>query len=147
MKMKFCVVGATRGTGLLIAQQLLQAGSSVRVLARNPDKARRLLGNRVDVCHGDVTDAGSVHDAMTGELGRYFLPSLRRVGSMDAACSRQPTHDPQCDLPGTAEPGRCSPFDRFPGTHCSPIGYRRGPVVGDDSFSRSDETRSAAEPD
>ena len=57
MKMEFCVVGATRGTGLLIAQQLLQSGSEVRVLARNPDKARRPPRYRVDVCHGDVTDA------------------------------------------------------------------------------------------
>jgi uncharacterized protein YbjT (DUF2867 family) len=54
MKTPFCIVGATRGTGLLIAQQLLEGGSNVRIIARDPDKASRLLGNRVDVRQGDV---------------------------------------------------------------------------------------------
>ena len=82
MKMKFCIIGATRGTGLLIAQQLLQAGSSVRVLARNPDRARHLFGSRVDVCHGDVTDASSVHHAITGELGAIFF-TVAATGGID----------------------------------------------------------------
>jgi NAD(P)-dependent dehydrogenase (short-subunit alcohol dehydrogenase family) len=37
MKTQFCIVGATRGTGLLITQRLLQAGASVRVVARDPE--------------------------------------------------------------------------------------------------------------
>jgi uncharacterized protein YbjT (DUF2867 family) len=49
MKATFCIIGATRGTGLLIAQQLLQRGSDVRVVVRDPGKASRLLGNRADV--------------------------------------------------------------------------------------------------
>ncbi len=90
MKMEFCVVGATRGTGLLIAQQLLQSGSGVRVLARNPDKARRLLGDRVDVCHGDVTDAGSVHDAMTKGLRAIFF-TVSATGGIDGRGLFAPT--------------------------------------------------------
>jgi NAD(P)-dependent dehydrogenase (short-subunit alcohol dehydrogenase family) len=46
MASTFCVVGATRGTGLQIASQLLQRGKHVRVVARDPEKARRLLGDR-----------------------------------------------------------------------------------------------------
>ena len=34
MKARFCIIGATRGTGLLIAQQLLQGGSNVTVVVR-----------------------------------------------------------------------------------------------------------------
>jgi NAD(P)-dependent dehydrogenase (short-subunit alcohol dehydrogenase family) len=74
MKMQFCIVGATRGTGLLIAQRLLQAGSSVRVLARNPERAGRLLlGKRADIRHGDVTDPRSVRDAIAEDFRAIFF--------------------------------------------------------------------------
>jgi len=35
MKAAFCIIGATRGTGLLITQQLLQRGSNVTVVVRS----------------------------------------------------------------------------------------------------------------
>jgi uncharacterized protein YbjT (DUF2867 family) len=82
MKTQFCIVGATHGTGLLITQQLLQSGAMVRVLARNPDKARQLLGNRVDVCHGDVTDACSVCDAIAEEQTAIFF-TVAATGGID----------------------------------------------------------------
>jgi len=50
-------IGATHGNGLLIAQQLLQGGSSARVIARDPDKAIRLLGNRVNVAATSISAA------------------------------------------------------------------------------------------
>jgi nucleoside-diphosphate-sugar epimerase len=82
MKTQFCIIGATHGTGLLIARQLLQCGSTVRVLARNPDKARQLLGNRAHVCHGDVTDARSVRDAITEEQRAIFF-TVAATGGID----------------------------------------------------------------
>jgi len=83
MKTQFCVVGATRGTGLLITQQLLQAGSSVRVLARNPQKARRLLGEQACIIrHGDVTDARSVRDAIAEECRAIFF-AVAATGGID----------------------------------------------------------------
>ncbi len=82
MKAQFCIVGGTRGTGLLITQQLQQAGLSVLVLARNLDKARRLLGKRADVCHVDVTDARSVCNAITGEHRAIFF-TVAATGGID----------------------------------------------------------------
>jgi len=82
METQFCIVGATHGTGLLIAQQLLQGGSSVRIVARDPDKARRLLGNRVDISHGDVTDARSVRDALTEDYRAIFF-TVAATGGID----------------------------------------------------------------
>jgi nucleoside-diphosphate-sugar epimerase len=82
MKTEFCIFGATRGTGLLIAQQLLEGGSSVRVLARDPDKARGILGNRVEVCHGDVTDPRSVRDAINKEHRAIFF-TVAATGGVD----------------------------------------------------------------
>jgi uncharacterized protein YbjT (DUF2867 family) len=49
------VIGATRGTGYLIAQRLLDEGSRVRVLARNGARAQKRFGGRAEVVEGDVT--------------------------------------------------------------------------------------------
>ena len=91
MKTQFCIIGATRGTGLLITQQLLEGGSSVRVVARDPDKASRLLGGRADVRQGDVTDARSIRDTLTkrGLHGDIFHCLLLQVESTGAVCSDQ----------------------------------------------------------
>ncbi|MBV8967487.1 MAG: NAD(P)H-binding protein [Verrucomicrobia bacterium] len=82
MKPQFCIIGATHGTGLLIAQQLLQGGSSARVIARDPDKAIRLLGNRADVRQGDVTDARSMREALT-ENYRVIFFNVAVTGGVD----------------------------------------------------------------
>jgi NAD(P)-dependent dehydrogenase (short-subunit alcohol dehydrogenase family) len=57
MQTKECVlvIGATRGTGYLIARRLLDEGTRVRVLARNGARARELFEGRADVVEGDVT--------------------------------------------------------------------------------------------
>jgi uncharacterized protein YbjT (DUF2867 family) len=54
----------------------------VRVLVRNPDKARQLLGNRADVCPGDVTDARSVCAAISAELTAIFF-TVAATGGID----------------------------------------------------------------
>jgi uncharacterized protein YbjT (DUF2867 family) len=82
MKTAFCIVGATHGTGLLIAQQLLERESSLRVVARDPDKARRLLGSRADVRAGDVTDARSIRDAM-GDVNKAIFFTVSATGGID----------------------------------------------------------------
>jgi uncharacterized protein YbjT (DUF2867 family) len=82
MKTAFCIVGATRGTGLLIAQQLLARESNLLVVARDPDKARRLLGSRPDVRAGDVTDARSIRDAIGGVYQAIFF-TVSATGGID----------------------------------------------------------------
>jgi uncharacterized protein YbjT (DUF2867 family) len=82
MKPKFCIVGATSGTGLSVARQLLQTGSSLRVLARYPDKARRLLGSRADIRQGDVTDARSLRVALAADDQAIFF-TVAATGGMD----------------------------------------------------------------
>jgi uncharacterized protein YbjT (DUF2867 family) len=82
MKTTFCIVGATRGTGLLIAQQLLEGDSHVRVVARDPGKANRLLGGRADVRAGDVTDARSIRDALS-EVCKAIFFTVSATGGID----------------------------------------------------------------
>lgn len=69
----FCVVGATRGTGLQIARQLLQRGSRVRVVARDPSKARQLFGEPVQVQAGDVTLPGSLRKSLDAQCRAIFF--------------------------------------------------------------------------
>lgn len=49
------VIGATRGTGFEVARTLLAAGRPVAAVARDPDKARQMLGPAVQALRGDVT--------------------------------------------------------------------------------------------
>lgn len=58
------VIGATRGTGLLIAQRLTQAGVAVRALARDPARATDALGPSVEVVAGDITRPESIPPAI-----------------------------------------------------------------------------------
>ncbi len=60
------VIGATQGTGLQIVQHLLRDGYAVRVLARNPARAKAVLSSEVEIVRGDVTQAKTLAAAMTG---------------------------------------------------------------------------------
>jgi uncharacterized protein YbjT (DUF2867 family) len=80
MPSTFCVVGATRGTGLQIAVQLLQRGSQVRAVARDGAKARQLLGDRAQVVEGDVTVPRSLGAALNAECRAIFYAVDITVG-------------------------------------------------------------------
>ena len=69
----FCIVGTTRGTGLQIASQLLQRGKPVRVVARDPETARRLVGDRAQVLRADVTVPSSLRTALDADCQAIFF--------------------------------------------------------------------------
>ena len=73
MASTFCVVGATRGTGLQIASQLLPRGKHVRVVAGDPEKARRLVGDRAQVFGADVTVPSSLRTALDADCRAIFF--------------------------------------------------------------------------
>jgi len=57
------------GTGLLgapVARRLQADGFAVRLLARDPDRARGMFGDGFEVVPGDVTDARSLEKALAG---------------------------------------------------------------------------------
>lgn len=60
------VIGATQGTGRLVADRLLREGTPVRVLARSPDKARGIFGERAEVVRGDLTKPETLAPAIRG---------------------------------------------------------------------------------
>lgn len=71
------VTGATGTIGSHLVPSLLGQGAQVRVLVRDPDKARAAFGDRVDIVAGDLLDTSSVSVALKG-VGSVFLnsPSL-----------------------------------------------------------------------
>jgi dihydroflavonol-4-reductase len=60
------VTGATGKVGNAVARALHARGDRVRVLARDPERAREVLPDDVEIVRGDVTDAGSVRAAVDG---------------------------------------------------------------------------------
>lgn len=70
-----CVVfGATGYLGGRLVPALLTAGHQVRVLARTPGKLAEVpWRDRVEIVEGDVTDSGSVRDAVAGQDVVYYL--------------------------------------------------------------------------
>lgn len=59
------VIGATQGTGKHVVHRLLRDGWPVRVLARDPARARA-FGDAVEVVQGDLTKADTLLPALRG---------------------------------------------------------------------------------
>ncbi|CAM5739216.1 NAD(P)-dependent oxidoreductase [Streptomyces badius] len=82
------VTGATGYIGGRLVPALLDSGYRVRALARTPQKLRDYpWADRVEVVRGDVTDAGSLAEAMRGVDVAYYLVHALGTGSS----SRRPT--------------------------------------------------------
>ncbi len=70
--MRVLLTGASGFVGSYTVPALLDRGHDVRVLVRNPDKARDVLGRRnvdlsvLDVVTGDMVDAATVEEAAAG---------------------------------------------------------------------------------
>ncbi len=63
---KVLVAGATGQTGQLIVGELLANGYEVRALVRDVTKARKVLGDQVELVQGDVKDPGTLTAAFVG---------------------------------------------------------------------------------
>lgn len=74
------VTGATGYIGGRLVPELLDAGHRVRCLARTPGKLRDYpWAGRTEVVKGDVTDAGSLADALQGiDVAYYLVHALGR---------------------------------------------------------------------
>jgi uncharacterized protein YbjT (DUF2867 family) len=69
----FVVTGATGNTGSIVAGKLLEAGKSVRLLVRNPDKVQDLARRGAEVVRGDLWDEGTLSRALGGAEGLYLM--------------------------------------------------------------------------
>ena len=69
----FFVSGITGHVGGATARKLLEAGHTVRALARDPQKAAAWAQKGVDVRHGDFNDPAAVAAALEGVAGAYLM--------------------------------------------------------------------------
>ncbi len=71
------IVGGTRGTGLLIARLLHRQGAGIRVLARDPARARTALGPDIEVVQGDLTKVDTLRPLVAGVRDIIFTAGCR----------------------------------------------------------------------
>lgn len=60
------IVGATGNTGGQVAKALLDKGADLRVIARDPKKAKDKLGAGIEAVEGDLSDPASLEKAFAG---------------------------------------------------------------------------------
>lgn len=70
------VTGATGFIGGRLVGALLKAGEPVRALVRDPDRARRLLDPRVELCTGDLTQPATLAAAVSGCARVYHAAAV-----------------------------------------------------------------------
>ena len=69
------VTGATGTTGSVVLKELLDRGAPVRALTHSPEKADELRALGADVAIGDLSDPGSLDDAVRGVERMYLVQS------------------------------------------------------------------------
>ena len=84
MKETTLVTGATGIVGAHLVRALLDDGHPVRVLVRPGSDRRNLSGLAVEVCEGNVLDAGSVQAAATGCDWVFHAAAVFSYAGMDA---------------------------------------------------------------
>lgn len=80
------LTGATGYVGGRLAPRLLEAGHTLRCLARDPERLRgRAWLDRVELAEGDALDTASLEAAMQGISTAYYLIHGLKGGKVDAA--------------------------------------------------------------
>ena len=69
---RILVIGGTGMLGKPVAQQLKADGFNIRLLARNPEKAQKLLGDGYEIIKGDVDNPESLRVALAGVDGVHI---------------------------------------------------------------------------
>jgi uncharacterized protein YbjT (DUF2867 family) len=63
---KVLVLGGTGMLGAPVVRQMLASGMRARLLARDPEKARAMFGDSVEIMPGDAADSNCVAEALSG---------------------------------------------------------------------------------
>jgi uncharacterized protein YbjT (DUF2867 family) len=86
---KILILGGTGLLGVPVARRLQADGFAVRLLARDPDKARALFDDSFEVVAGDVTDVASLEKALADCDGVHIsiagpaeLPAAQNVAAL-----------------------------------------------------------------
>ena len=72
MRERILVIGGTGMLGGFVARQLAEAGFQVRVMVRDLENAKGQFGEGFELFAGDVTDLGSLEEALDGCYGAHI---------------------------------------------------------------------------
>ncbi len=61
---KIIIYGGTGHYGRMVVEKLIQKGKQVKVVSRNETKARKILGEKVEIFQGDVTDDKTIIESL-----------------------------------------------------------------------------------
>ena len=86
------ITGGTGFIGRFVVRNLLERGTTVRLLCRNEFKARRLFGERVEITPGDLLDPASCQRACRGVGAAIHLGGLYRFGRRHRAAMEAANH-------------------------------------------------------
>jgi len=105
--MRALVTGATGFVGFHVAHCLRERGHTLRVLARRPERARALLGERgVEIAAGDMTDARAVGAALAGCDAVVHAAAAVSLDPRDAGrLLRENVLGTQCVIGGACDAG------------------------------------------
>lgn len=73
---KIALIGATGKLGKPVTEALLHAGYQITVLARTPEKARQIWGDKVEIVPGDVRNPADLQRLLQGQEGLYINLSV-----------------------------------------------------------------------
>lgn len=89
---RILIIGGTGMLGKPVAERLKADGFTVCLLARNPEKAKKLLGDGFEIIKGDVDDATALRKALTGMDGVHISlkggPTAADFDRMDHLATR-----------------------------------------------------------
>jgi nucleoside-diphosphate-sugar epimerase len=111
------VTGGTGFTGSRLVRQLVETGADVRVIARDPDRARSVLPPDVEIVAGDITDVTVIRSGVRDrEVVYHLAAAFREAGIPDSRY-----HDIHVGATGELlEAARAEGVRRF--VHCSTVG-------------------------
>lgn len=80
MDKELTIIGATGHLSTRMTRHLIAHGMQIKIVARNPGKARELFGEGPTIVHGDVQDASSLRSALQGSQSVYIHLNTESVG-------------------------------------------------------------------
>jgi uncharacterized protein YbjT (DUF2867 family) len=83
MTRRILVLGATGMLGQSVTRSLAKMGNQVRVLTRDPEKARQMFGNDIEIVKGNALNRENIQAAMPGcEAVHLSLPQISELTAM-----------------------------------------------------------------
>jgi uncharacterized protein YbjT (DUF2867 family) len=80
---KIAIIGSTGMLGQPITKAFINAGFEVTLLVRNADKAKTLFGSKVRIVKGDIKDAASLKELLTGQDAVYLNLSVEQSSGVN----------------------------------------------------------------